>query len=154
MTPLFQLSLGEPAHKNQESLKKAISSLLVSESRNELIVVNEDFLISHYNVDQLTSLSESAYKIKSKNTDEGNEIFFKNFKPSKLVIGHFGEVLDLINVNVSSTVTPDPESDSPSFKVAVVSNSPQIRTIDNFGNTNIYDGHTDIILAADVSPCG
>lgn len=151
MTPLFQISLGEQNQKKHENIKNAISHLFYSEKRDELLVINEDYLISHYSLNQLVSLSESAYNIKLKNSEESNEIFFKNFKPNKLVIGHFGEILDLINVNISSDKI---QHEEPNFKVAIVSNSPQIRTIDNFGNTNIYDGHTDIILAADVSPCG
>ena len=64
----------------------------------------------------------------------------------KQVVGNFDDILDLVLIP-SDTENSD-------LSVAVISNSNQVRIMDDSFASSPLDGHTDIVLAADASPDG
>lgn len=71
--------------------------------------------------------------------------------PSRLLIGSQGEILDM-------TLIPQRESkdyrNSDSFKLALITNSTQVRIVDDKNNCAVLEGHNDIVLCVDVTPDG
>ena len=96
-------------------------------------------------------------------------------RPSRLLVGSHGEILDMVAIPMStlpSPSTPPPSSSSSSssavtsnssdvaavatlrFRLALVTNSPQLRIVDERFSCTVLEGHRDIVLAVDVSPDG
>lgn len=96
-------------------------------------------------------------------------------EPSKLLIGSHGEILDMViipsppcnqSTNTTATSTTNTTSVSrsiseeekelllPQFKLALITNSNQVRIVDERFTCSILEGHKDIVLSVDVSPDG
>lgn len=73
----------------------------------------------------------------------GNE-FLAN---ARQLIGNFDDILDMV------VIPPENHEDS-KLKFAVVSNSSQVRIMNDVFTSSPLEGHTDIVLAADSSPDG
>jgi hypothetical protein len=77
-------------------------------------------------------------------------------------VGSFDDILDIGYVSRRHTTQAEAEdnvasssSSSSSFLLAIVSNSPHVRILDDQFNCHAtYYGHTDIVLAVDVCPTG
>lgn len=65
---------------------------------------------------------------------------------TKQIVGNFDDILDLVLI--------PSEHSNISSKVAVISNSNQVRIMDDSFASSPLDGHSDIVLAADASPDG
>ena len=89
-------------------------------------------------------------------------------EPTKLLIGSHGEILDMImipshtqssnqstNITASTTTNDDIRDSSPlQFKLALITNSNQVRIMNEHFSCSILEGHKDIVLSVDVSPDG
>ncbi len=69
-------------------------------------------------------------------------------KPQKLLIGSHGDILDIAVIASSSS------ENNNTFSVALVTNSPQLRIMNESFSCRILEGHSDIILCVDSSPDG
>jgi len=67
--------------------------------------------------------------------------------PSKLLVGSHGDVLDMV-------VLPLAGQSIRTFQLALITNSVQVRVVDQDFNCWVLDGHRDIVLSIDASPDG
>jgi len=72
----------------------------------------------------------------------------ERLEPSKLLIGSQGEILDMALIPNSS------DASGSGFKLALVTNSTQVRIINERFSCSLLEGHKDIVLCVDVSPDG
>jgi WD40 repeat protein len=79
-----------------------------------------------------------------------NNLTVPKLASTKLLIGNHGDILDILKIPSS----PSSSSGELQFKVALVSNSHQLRILNEHLSCQILDGHQDIILSVDVSPDG
>ncbi|KAG5188335.1 hypothetical protein JKP88DRAFT_267609 [Tribonema minus] len=72
----------------------------------------------------------------------------QKLRTAKLIVGYNDEIIDIKSI-------PSPGQESCERRIAVATNSPQIRIfdVDTFSAT-LLDGHADVVLALDVSPDG
>lgn len=63
----------------------------------------------------------------------------------RTLVGCYGDILDLCCVPVPGT---------PEGVLAVVTNSCSVKLLHPRGGVEVLDGHSDIVLAVDTSPCG
>lgn len=120
-----------------ESLN-GVSSLHYLPLSGEVLSVTKDYNLCSYAVSafaqQLSINSGSA-------ASEGR------IEPSKLLIGSQGEILDM-------ALIPSSGAASSGFKLALVTNSTQVRIINERFSCSLLEGHKDIVLCVDVSPDG
>ena len=78
-------------------------------------------------------------------------------EPSKLLIGSPGEILDMSLIPGSPATTPSVEgetSNSPNFQLALITNSTQVRIVNDKFHCTVLEGHRDIVLCVDAMPDG
>jgi hypothetical protein len=77
----------------------------------------------------------------------------ERIEPSRLLIGSQGEILDM-------ALIPRPEGSasgtagSSGFQLALITNSTQVRIVDDRFNCAVLEGHRDIVLCVDATPDG
>jgi len=67
--------------------------------------------------------------------------------PSKLLVGSHGDVLDM-------AALPLVGQSIHAFQLALITNSIQVRVVDQDFSCWVLDGHRDIVLSVDASPDG
>ena len=78
-------------------------------------------------------------------------------EPSKLLIGSQGEILDMSLIPGSPATTPsveDETTNSPTFQLALITNSTQVRIVNDKFHCTVLEGHRDIVLCVDAMPDG
>lgn len=140
-TFLFQISISTAsvtAILNEDMQRlRAVHSLHYRPSKGQIVAFTQDANIAFYDLHEIT---EKAPEL----IDDSDSTICR---PNKMLIGSFGEVLDLITLP-SPSVTND-------TRLAVVANSPQLRLLrGSSGLCDVLDGHTDLILSADCSDDG
>lgn len=116
-----------------ESLS-GVSSLHYLPLTGEVLSVTKDYNLCSYSVVAFVQqLAKSAERI----------------EPSKLLIGSQGEILDMALIPNSSS-----NASGSGFKLALVTNSTQVRIINESFSCSLLEGHKDIVLCVDVSPDG
>ena len=80
----------------------------------------------------------------------------------RLLIGSHGDILDIAFIpqhkihsetdNTENEMVENTENNK--FLVALITNSTQVRLMDETFNCRVLEGHTDIVLSVDVSPDG
>lgn len=68
--------------------------------------------------------------------------------PSKLLVGSHGDVLDMVALPLVG------QSSIRAFQLALITNSVQVRVVDQDFSCWVLDGHRDIVLSIDASPDG
>lgn len=135
--PLSQLSNISNVAQEIAALK-GVSSLLVNSEESKLTAITNDFNFCTFDMEQFHELVQAVKADKD-----------ISLRPKELVVSNHGDVLDMIRIPHSSEATS-----ALNYKLALVTNSPQLRIIDEKLNCVVLEGHTDIILSADVSPDG
>lgn len=141
-TFLFQISLSAASitatlSEDMQRLR-AVHSLHYRPSKGQIVAFTQDANIAFYNLNDIIKKAPELIDESASTT----------CRPSKMLIGSFGEVLDLITL-------PSPSADSNETRLAVVANSPQLRLLyGSSGMCDVLDGHTDLILSADCSDDG
>jgi hypothetical protein len=123
---------------------KGISRLMLVKSGSGVMAITNDFNFAAYTSSQL---NVGVNKIKNASADDSDYVYIK---PQELLISNHGDILDIIRLPSRS----NQDSNHVQFRMGLVSNSPQLRIVDQNLHTEVLEGHTDIILAADVSPDG
>jgi hypothetical protein len=72
----------------------------------------------------------------------------ERIEPSRLLIGSQGEILDM------ALIPQVDGNNSSGFKLALITNSPQVRIIDETFSCAVLEGHRDIVLCVDATPDG
>lgn len=67
--------------------------------------------------------------------------------PSKLLVGSHGDVLDMVALPLDGQSIR-------AFQLALITNSVQVRVVDQAFSCWVLDGHRDIVLSIDASPDG
>ncbi len=122
---------------------KGISRLLLFNDKVRVMAITNDFNFASFTPAQL---NVGVMKMKNSGVDDSDSVYLK---PSDLLISNHGDILDIIRLPPAAD-----DSSGMKFRMGLVSNSPQLRIVDQNLNTEVLEGHTDIILAADVSPDG
>lgn len=135
--PLSHLNTLSNVAKEIAALR-GISSLLVNAADSRLTAITNDFNFCSFDMVQLHELVQAAKADK--------DIVMR---PKELVVSNHGDILDMIRIPNSSEAGA-----GLNYKLALVTNSPQLRIIDEKMNCVVLEGHSDIILSADVSPDG
>jgi hypothetical protein len=150
VTSLFSLPLSNlsPNISLSEEIAnlKGISRLMFLPQKLLLTAITNDFNFASFSPAQFSSAVEHV-----QSTEEDSDAVF--IRPNELLVSNHGDILDLIPLPVQSTSSVS-DSMPVQFRLGLVSNSPQLRIVDEHMKTEVLEGHTDIILAADVSPDG
>lgn len=155
VTSLFSLPLSllssSVSLSEEIAALKGISRLMLHCVSDESESVRVTALTNDFNFVSFSAaqLAQGVQAIQKQSEDDSNDTVL--LKPCELLVSNHGDILDLIRLPSSSAPS---SSSSPAFRLAVVSNSPQLRIVDEQMKTSVLEGHTDIILAADVSPDG
>jgi hypothetical protein len=137
------------------SLTQSLTYLLTSDRVNELVVVTADHNFITYELNNLSKTSEVVA-----------------WESVRNIIGFNDDILDIAYVPVendeevgyevdrtgSNSVIHTSENQekkkTTKYLLALVTNSPQVKLIDEKYESIHLDGHTDIVLAVDVAPTG
>lgn len=133
----------------------------------ELIAVSRDHNLSSYTVGQF---EEALRPIRTTDEDASETVIEKVLLPSRLLIGSHGDVLELTIIPTRECRSDDTvvgssgvggssakgqvEMKAKGFEMVVTTNSSQVRIMDENMSCSVLEGHTDIVLAASVSPDG
>eukprot|EP00981_Chlorochromonas_danica_P005788 scaffold1190_cov187-Ochromonas_danica.AAC.20 len=120
---------------------RGLTHLFVLPTKQEIVSVSKDYNISFFSLEKLSKL------ITTKSTGSASNL---SMHPERILIGSYGDILDF-SLLASSC---QPQDSKARFSVAVVTNSAQVRVIDQDQHCDILEGHHDIILAVDSSPDG
>lgn len=66
-----------------------------------------------------------------------------------MLIGSQGEILDMALIPSREEAT-----EGGRFQLALITNSPQVRIVDEQSNCAVLEGHRDIVLCVDATPDG
>ena len=77
----------------------------------------------------------------------------RRIDPSRLLIGSQGEIFDMALIPQQRGESSQLTSNS-SFKLAMITNSTQVRIVDEKFNCVVLEGHRDIVLCVDATPDG
>jgi hypothetical protein len=75
----------------------------------------------------------------------------ERIEPSRLLIGSQGEILDM--ALIPSTHAANAAATN-GFRMALITNSTQVRVVDERFNCTVLEGHRDIVLCVDTTPDG
>jgi hypothetical protein len=76
----------------------------------------------------------------------------QGLRSNKQLIGNYDDILDMVVLpRLDGTANDDCEE---GVRLAVITNSNQVRVVDENFCSRPLDGHTDIVLAVDCSPDG
>ena len=155
-------------HSSHASQLQAVTSLMYLPIKGSIVAVTADFNFCSVKILQ-PKTSEFEDKQSSSSVDFSNCLEFE-----KLVVGCNDEILDI-------AILPSPKNDHSflvgqdentsfgevsvveqidglvhlrPFKIAVITNSAQVRIMDESFKCVCLEGHLDIVLALDVSPDG
>ena len=103
----------------------------------EIIAATADYNFNSYTIDSITSIRNNDNK--------------KHILPTRQVVGCNDDILDIAFVPKSDN---DDDISTTKFTVAMVTNSPQVRLMDESFSCTLLDGHSDIVLSVDASPTG
>lgn len=135
------LDLSSTASANSREAEAAtlhgVASLHYLPLTGEVLSVTKDYNLCSYSIASFaTQLANNLSNTVSR------------LEPSKLLIGSQGEILDM-------ALIPNPNANvGSSFKLALITNSTQVRIVDERFNCSVLEGHKDIVLCVDVSPDG
>jgi len=119
----------------------SISTLMYLPTSGEIIAATADYNFNSYTIDSITSI------LNNDNNDNKKHIL-----PTRQVVGCNDDILDIAFVPKSDN--DDDISSTNKFTVAMVTNSPQVRLMDESFSCSLLDGHSDIVLSVDASPTG
>lgn len=152
ITPLLEFSLKvsplassiSPSSASASSLSSVVS-LIYLPKKKEIMAVTQDYNLCFY------SLSSIQSQIKASGSGAAQQFL----KPQKLLIGSHGDILDmsLLPARVANN-TSDRSVNMDGYELALVTNSSQVRIIDDSFSCRLLEGHTDIVLSVSSSPDG
>ena len=113
----------------------------------ELIAIDAEHNMSFLNLEGRSTDTDSIV--------EGKAVL----RMDRTIVGHNDEILDLRVIPSATPTSGDNMNDAsappPAQKVAVATNSAQIRIFElGTYSCSVLDGHTETVLSIDVSPCG
>ena len=90
------------------------------------------------------------------NNNNNDTFTNERIEPSRLLIGSQGEILDMVMIPQSDNNNNNSNSNSNpnAFQLALVTNSTQVRIINEKFSCSVLEGHKDIVLSVDCSPDG
>lgn len=146
ISPLSSSEINTTLSEDMMTLK-AIHSLCYQAQSHEIVAITNDFNIVGYTIDQIVAYGKQVLTVLPEPVLGGlNKISNASIRPSSLWIGHHGDILDMLTL---------PSTDTNNKMIALVTNSPQLRLLyPHTMQCEVLEGHTDIILAIDVSPTG
>lgn len=101
---------------------------------------------------QLALLTQARSGSQSAASDASSH---ERIEPSKLLIGSQGEILDMALIPSNATTSAaSGDHNGSKFQLALITNSPQVRIVNEKFSCSVLEGHKDIVLCVGVSPDG
>mmetsp|Transcript_48422 Transcript_48422/g.95929 ORF Transcript_48422/g.95929 Transcript_48422/m.95929 type:complete len:1007 (+) Transcript_48422:70-3090(+) len=138
---------GAAADKDSESLH-GVASLHYLPQTGELLSVTKDYNLCFHS---MSSFEQQVAQRGSVGREGGEGVC--RIDPSRLLIGSQGEILDMALIPQQRGESSQLTSNS-SFKLAMITNSTQVRIVDEKFNCVVLEGHRDIVLCVDATPDG
>eukprot|EP01041_Mallomonas_annulata_P003782 gene3782-7509_t len=113
----------------------SITSMHYITNRNEIVLVTAD-----HNINTLTI-----------GTGDENE---QSLDVTRRIIGSNDDILDIVVLPNSTSTSSEIREKSSCYRIAMITNSTQVRLMDDKMHFQPLEGHTDIVLSVDVSPDG
>lgn len=108
---------------------------------------------SHFGLKTIDFLPKSSDLVVT--TADNAVIYFninQNVKRRHQLMGSFDEILDMAILREGGG--EDNQDEATPYRIAVVSNSPQVQILDSLSRTENLLGHEDVVLSVDASPDG
>jgi hypothetical protein len=172
ITPLVQFSLKNAplssvggGAANLASSLAAVAALSYMQKSEQLLVATQDYNLCFYSLSSVKDLIKaSAAAGAGAAVEDASSAASANshlrVKPGKLLIGSHGDILDmaLLPARRSSSDGSSNSSSSSSatgaYELALVTNSSQVRIVDEAFSCRLLEGHSDIVLSVGCSPDG
>jgi len=144
-----QVTLGD-AHTragqgNDVDTLRGVSSLHYLPSTQQLLTVTKEYNLCSYDISAFPQYLKQLHAA-------ANSSDLQSIEPASLLIGSQGEILDL------ALIPPIKGAGGPlggmCFRLAMVTNSSQVRVIDERFSCTLLEGHRDIVLSVAASPDG
>ena len=133
---LFVNQQSDGDNVSDASKQYGITSLLCRKYKKQIISVTDEHFFLFWNASNMPK---------------------DKMKKCKQIVGYNDEIIDLVFLPSPSSINGNPPRQQESSKIAMTANSDQLRVFDlNTFDCELLYGHTDIVLACDVSPmvCG
>lgn len=135
-------SSSSSARNAEAATLQAVSSLHYLPLTGEVLSVTKDYNLCSY------AVSSFAQQLVNQRASASTAV--PRIEPSKLLIGSQGEILDMALIPSKDKNN----STASGFKLALITNSTQVRIINEQFSCSLLEGHKDIVLCVDVSPDG
>ena len=126
-----------------------------SDRLNELVVVTADHNFITYELNNLSKSNELVTLESVRNVigfnDDILDIAYVPRESDEDVVDY---EVDRVGSNGKSDTNDGPHTKNHKYLLALITNSPQVKLIDENYESMHLDGHTDIVLAVDVAPNG
>ena len=139
---LLQIPLSNFANVGQSN---SISTLLYLPVTGEIIAATADYNFNSYTIDSISSIYNG--------TDDNKSRVIAN----RQIVGCNDDILDITFIpryTNNDDEDDDCNKNSNEFTLAMATNSPLVRLMDESFSCSLLDGHTDIVLSVDASPNG
>ena len=131
---LFVNQQSDGDNVSDASKQYGITSLLCRKYKKQIISVTDEHFFLFWNASNMPK---------------------DKMKKCKQIVGYNDEIIDLVFLPSPSSINGNPPRQQESSKIAMTANSDQLRVFDlNTFDCELLYGHTDIVLACDVSPDG
>ena len=122
----------------------SISTLLYLPITGEIIAATADYNFNSYTIENISNIYNDI--------DDNKSRVFAN----RQIVGCNDDILDIAFIPKYSNDDEDDDyiKNSDEFTLAMATNSPLVRLMDESFSCSLLDGHTDIVLSVDASPNG